>query len=110
MVHERAQSFVQSRSRPRLVSEELDRVCSNTFKMDDQKTQEPPITRSSEVVIIGAGFSGINLACQLQRKLGTTDYVIYDRSTDYGGAWFANRCELSHTRHKLEKDPSADNK
>ncbi|KAK3897019.1 hypothetical protein C8A05DRAFT_20132 [Staphylotrichum tortipilum] len=47
--------------------------------------------RRSDVAIIGAGFSGINIACQLQRKLGVTDYVIYDRASDYGGTWFANR-------------------
>lgn len=45
----------------------------------------------SDVVIIGAGFSGINLACQLQRKLNFTDYVIYDRAADFGGTWSANK-------------------
>ena len=53
--------------------------------------------RQSDVAIIGAGFSGINIACQLQRKLGVTDYVIYDRAADYGGTWFANRCETRHS-------------
>lgn len=48
----------------------------------------------SDVVIIGAGFSGINLACQLRRKLGFTDYVIYDRAPSFGGTWAANTCEL----------------
>jgi cation diffusion facilitator CzcD-associated flavoprotein CzcO len=47
----------------------------------------------SDVVIIGAGFSGINLACQLQRKLGFTDYVIYDRAPSFGGTWAANKCK-----------------
>ena len=41
-------------------------------------------TRRSDVAIIGAGFSGINIACQLQRKLGVTDYVIYDRHPTLG--------------------------
>ncbi|KAJ5643588.1 uncharacterized protein N7484_006095 [Penicillium longicatenatum] len=45
----------------------------------------------SEVVIIGAGLSGINMACQLERKLGVTDYVIYDRAPEIGGAWAANK-------------------
>lgn len=49
--------------------------------------------RYSDMVIIGAGFSGINLACQLQRKLNFTDYVIYDRATDFGGTWSANKCK-----------------
>ncbi|PVH67664.1 FAD/NAD(P)-binding domain-containing protein [Cadophora sp. DSE1049] len=48
-------------------------------------------TLYNDVVIIGAGFSGINLACQLQRKLNFTDYVIYDRGYDFGGTWSSNK-------------------
>ncbi|KAG9241803.1 hypothetical protein BJ878DRAFT_518774 [Calycina marina] len=48
-------------------------------------------TLYNDVVIIGAGFSGINLACQLQRKLNFSDYVIYDRGHDLGGTWSSNR-------------------
>ena len=58
-------------------------------------------TRQSDVAIIGAGFSGINIACQLERKLGVTDYVIYDRASDFGGTWFANRCETHRRPRKL---------
>ena len=47
----------------------------------------------SDVVIIGAGLSGINMACQLQRQLGVSDYVIYDRAQELGGAWAANKCD-----------------
>lgn len=47
----------------------------------------------NDVVIIGAGFSGINMGCQLQRQLGVTDYVIYDRARELGGAWQANKCK-----------------
>lgn len=49
----------------------------------------------NDVVIIGAGLSGINLACQLQRKLGVSDYIIYDRAQELGGAWAANKCKIS---------------
>ncbi len=52
-------------------------------------------TLFSHVVIIGAGFSGINMACQLQRKFRTTDYIIYERESGFGGAWFANKCKSS---------------
>jgi cation diffusion facilitator CzcD-associated flavoprotein CzcO len=48
----------------------------------------------SDVVIIGAGLSGIGMACQLQRKLRFTDYVIYDRAAELGGAWAANKCNV----------------
>jgi len=55
----------------------------------------------SDVVIIGAGFSGIDLACQLQRKLGLTNYVIYDRATEFGGAC---KCLFSQAKFDVE-DP-----
>jgi len=45
-----------------------------------------------KVAIIGAGFSGLAMACQLQRKLNCDDYVIYERSSSPGGAWWANKC------------------
>ncbi|KAJ5593484.1 hypothetical protein N7537_010388 [Penicillium hordei] len=45
----------------------------------------------SDVAIIGAGLSGIDMACQLQRQLRVSDYVIYDRAQELGGAWAANK-------------------
>ncbi|KAJ5760001.1 hypothetical protein N7520_007157 [Penicillium odoratum] len=45
----------------------------------------------TKVVIIGAGFSGLAMACQLQAKLHCNDYVIYDRAAAPGGAWWANK-------------------
>ncbi|KAJ6118897.1 hypothetical protein N7471_013517 [Penicillium samsonianum] len=57
----------------------------------------------SDVVIVGAGLSGIDMACQLQRQLCVSDYVIYDRARELGGAWAANKCaqwvEASGTWH-----------
>ncbi|KAJ5364366.1 uncharacterized protein N7496_010079 [Penicillium cataractarum] len=47
-----------------------------------------PVTN---VIVIGAGFSGLAMACQLQRKLNCDDYTIYDRSSAPGGAWWANK-------------------
>lgn len=58
-----------------------------------EKRQRP----YSEVVIIGAGLSGINMACQLQRQLNATNYTIYDRAAELGGAWAANKCRPSHS-------------
>ncbi|KAL3475125.1 hypothetical protein BJX99DRAFT_259741 [Aspergillus californicus] len=45
----------------------------------------------SQVVIIGAGFSGLTMACQLQQKLKEFDYIIYERSDKVGGTWSANK-------------------
>ncbi|KAL4961387.1 flavin-containing monooxygenase [Aspergillus stella-maris] len=47
--------------------------------------------RFNDVVIIGAGFSGLTMACQLQRKLNHYNYAIYDRSAEMGGTWWANK-------------------
>lgn len=51
----------------------------------------------SDVVIIGAGLSGVNMACQLQRQLNVSNFVIYDRATEIGGAWAANKCTTTTT-------------
>lgn len=44
------------------------------------------------VVIIGAGFSGLVVACQLKHQLNCDDFVIYDRAATLGGTWAANTC------------------
>jgi cation diffusion facilitator CzcD-associated flavoprotein CzcO len=46
----------------------------------------------TKVIVIGAGFSGLTMACKLQAKLNCDDYTIYDRSAAAGGAWWANKC------------------
>jgi cation diffusion facilitator CzcD-associated flavoprotein CzcO len=33
------------------------------------------------------------MGAQLKRNLGLDDYVIYERSPDFGGTWWANVCE-----------------
>ncbi|HEY1831434.1 MAG TPA: NAD(P)/FAD-dependent oxidoreductase [Acidimicrobiales bacterium] len=42
-----------------------------------------------EVVIVGAGFSGIGMAARL-RQMGIDDYVVLDRGHDLGGTWRDN--------------------
>ncbi|RAL00084.1 flavin-containing monooxygenase [Aspergillus ibericus CBS 121593] len=54
-------------------------------------SSDSQIERVNDVVIIGAGFSGLTMACQLQRKLNHFDYVIYERSAEIGGTWWANK-------------------
>ncbi|PWY88273.1 putative monooxygenase [Aspergillus heteromorphus CBS 117.55] len=49
-------------------------------------SSQPP----RRVIIIGAGISGLAMACQLKRNFNTEDYWIYDRQTGIGGAWWAN--------------------
>ncbi|KAK7189528.1 monooxygenase y4iD [Paraphaeosphaeria sporulosa] len=43
-----------------------------------------------EVIIIGAGPSGICAGVQLQRLLGHKNVHFYERSADLGGVWFNN--------------------
>jgi len=42
-----------------------------------------------EVVIVGAGFSGIGMAARL-RSMGMEDFVVLDRGNDLGGTWRDN--------------------
>jgi cation diffusion facilitator CzcD-associated flavoprotein CzcO len=42
-----------------------------------------------QVVIVGAGFSGIGMAARL-RQMGVTDFVVLDRGNDLGGTWRDN--------------------
>lgn len=42
------------------------------------------------VAIIGAGIGGLGAAIHLQRA-GYTDFTIFERATDIGGTWYANR-------------------
>ncbi|KAF7588009.1 hypothetical protein BBP40_006438 [Aspergillus hancockii] len=44
-----------------------------------QKVQPRPFV---PIVIIGGGFSGIGMACQLKRKFNYPDYIIYDRAAE----------------------------
>ena len=50
----------------------------------------PSVTPDHEVIIIGAGISGIGAAIQL-RADGIKDILILERSKDVGGTWRDNR-------------------
>jgi cation diffusion facilitator CzcD-associated flavoprotein CzcO len=43
------------------------------------------------VVIIGAGESGIAMACRLKQSLGFDQFRIFDRQSGLGGTWWINR-------------------
>ena len=51
-----------------------------------------------DVVIVGAGFSGLALAVRLQQE-GTRDFLLLERAEEVGGTWWANtypgcRCDV----------------
>ncbi len=47
------------------------------------------MTDEHQVVIVGAGFSGIGMAARL-RTMGIDDFVVLDRGNDLGGTWRDN--------------------
>ena len=49
-----------------------------------------PIVTTTDVVIVGAGISGLVAAARLA-ELGVTDLRIIDKAGDFGGTWYWNR-------------------
>jgi cation diffusion facilitator CzcD-associated flavoprotein CzcO len=50
----------------------------------------PAQIRDVDVVVVGAGFSGLIMGAKL-REAGVDDFVIVDRAGDVGGVWYWNR-------------------
>ena len=44
----------------------------------------------TEVLIIGAGMSGLGLAVQIIRQYGVRNFELVEKSEDVGGTWLAN--------------------
>lgn len=44
----------------------------------------------TDILIIGAGMSGIGLAVQLRKKYPQATYDIIEKSDNIGGTWWAN--------------------
>jgi cyclohexanone monooxygenase len=49
-----------------------------------------PVARDTEVVVVGAGWSG-QLAAVRLRQEGVDDFTIIDKAADFGGTWYWNR-------------------
>ncbi len=56
----------------------------------DPEPPRPPIQEDVEVLQIGAGFGGMQVAVHLL-KAGVEDFRILDRAGDFGGVWYWNR-------------------
>lgn len=48
------------------------------------------MTHDVEVLIIGAGMSGLGMAVQLIRQYGTRSFELIENSTEIGGTWWLN--------------------
>ncbi|MFO1088517.1 MAG: NAD(P)/FAD-dependent oxidoreductase [Hyphomicrobiales bacterium] len=44
-----------------------------------------------DVVIVGAGFSGLGVACHLQRQCPDLSFVLLDEQASFGGTWRTHR-------------------
>lgn len=71
------------------------------------------MSQQDNVIIIGAGPSGMIVGCQLQRELGFTNFEIFEKGTDFGGTWYHNTypgsgCDIpSHFySFSFEKNPN----
>ena len=53
-------------------------------------TPRDPMTVTTDVVIVGAGWGGMTTAAFLTKR-GITDFRIIDKAGDFGGTWYWNR-------------------
>lgn len=66
------------------------RKSSKVVKADkSEKVSAPAATQYYPVVVIGAGFSGINMAIRLKEE-GYHEFVVLERADDLGGTWRDN--------------------
>ena len=78
-----------------------------------ERTEPHPIaaTRHHDVLIVGAGFSGLAMAIELKRR--GRDFAIVDKADRFGGTWAANvypgaACDVPSHLYQLSRRPSAD--
>lgn len=61
---------------------------SNATNLDDIPIEN---FRPFKVIVIGAGFSGINCAIRIPERLRNVDLTVYEKNSDVGGTWWENR-------------------
>ncbi|MFY7669754.1 NAD(P)-binding protein [Tenacibaculum sp. MEBiC06402] len=44
-------------------------------------------TKNFDIIIIGAGVSGIGMACRLEKEIENLNYAILERRSEIGGTW-----------------------
>ncbi|MFV5491057.1 NAD(P)/FAD-dependent oxidoreductase [Acinetobacter sp. ASP199] len=66
---------------------------------------------TTKIAIIGAGFGGIAMAIRLQQQ-GITDFIILEKSNDFGGTWRENQypgaaCDVQSHLYSLSYAPKS---
>ncbi|KAL3430652.1 putative sterigmatocystin biosynthesis monooxygenase stcW [Aspergillus tetrazonus] len=64
---------------------------ASRYSIPQHTTWMDPNNRRLRVITIGAGFSGILMAYQIQKKCANIEHVVYEKSHDIGGTWLTNR-------------------
>ncbi len=54
-----------------------------------RQNEDTPLPEEVDVLIVGAGFSGLGTAIRLRQE-GYTDFVVLERGDDVGGTWHFN--------------------
>ena len=52
---------------------------------------QDPSSRKVKILTVGAGYSGILAAYQIQKYCENVEQVIYEKNSDIGGTWLENR-------------------
>jgi cation diffusion facilitator CzcD-associated flavoprotein CzcO len=67
-------------------------IADSAFDRDpySEPFERAPVVEQTDVVIVGAGWSGLTAAIGLGDN-GVTDYRIIDKAGDVGGTWYWNR-------------------
>ena len=74
--------------------------------------QPDSLPKEVDVLIVGAGFSGLGMAIRLQKE-GREDFVILERGDDVGGTWHFNTypgcaCDVPSHLYSLSFAPKPD--
>jgi cation diffusion facilitator CzcD-associated flavoprotein CzcO len=67
-----------------------DETITNLSDSDDFLNERMKEKPALSFAVIGAGFSGINAAIQLQKNFPDARVAIFEKGCDYGGAWLWN--------------------
>lgn len=80
--------------------------------MREHRDSAPYETDTTDVIIVGTGFSGLGLATALKRS-GASDFVVLERAADVGGTWRDNTypgaaCDIQSHLYSYSFRPNPD--